>query len=133
MVEYIRPKTVSATSTWDILGTIEERLLLTSNWKMAGSIKRDPNTVLANTSRDILGSFEATTTWNILGSIEENKHGIYLVLLKKLQLGIYLVPIEERLQLTSYWRLDGSIKGTPALYQHLVLGIYLVLLKKGSS
>ena len=64
MVEYIRPKTVSATSTWDILGTIEERLLLTSNWKMAGSrsIKRDPNTVLANTSRDILGSFEATTT-----------------------------------------------------------------------
>jgi hypothetical protein len=51
-----------------------------------------------------------------------------LVLLKKLQLGIYLVPIEERLQLTSYWRLDGSIKGTPALYQHLALGIYLLLL-----
>jgi hypothetical protein len=42
MVEYIRPKTVSATSTWDILGTIEERLLLTSNWKMAGSIKETP-------------------------------------------------------------------------------------------
>jgi hypothetical protein len=43
---------------------------------MAGSIKRDPNTVLANTSRDILGSFEATTTL-----------GIYLVVLKRINMG----------------------------------------------
>jgi hypothetical protein len=36
------PSSVPATTTWDILGTIEERLLLTSNCKLDGSIQQTP-------------------------------------------------------------------------------------------